>query len=104
MKPGAKGGHSGKHVARWLFKRLGGSNMKNEAQPFRRAFSIGLLTLGVAVGGQVATSQPASRVTVATMRQANRTVTFVHEPPRAQTCLAARVARAVIGAVFYSFS
>jgi hypothetical protein len=31
-------------------------------------------------------------------------VTFVQETPRAQTCLAARLARAVIGAVFYSFS
>jgi hypothetical protein len=76
----------------------------NEAHSFRRAFSIGLLTLGVAVGGQVATSQPAAQVTVAKVRQATRTVTFVQETPRAQTCLAARLARAVIGAVFYSFS
>ena len=70
----------------------------NEAQMFRRAFSIGLLTLGVAVGGQVATSQPASRVTVC-----RRTMTFA-QAPRVQPSLAARVARAVIGAVLYSFS
>lgn len=74
--------------------------MENEAHTFRRAFSIGLLTLGVAVGGQLATSQPASRVTVC-----RRMATSApQEVPRAQTSLAARVARAVIGAVFYSFS
>jgi hypothetical protein len=73
--------------------------MKNEAHTFRRAFSIGLLTLGVAVGGQLATSQPASRTS-----SRPRLAAVAHDAPRTSSYLAQRVVRAVVSAVLYSFS
>ncbi|HEX4381751.1 MAG TPA: hypothetical protein VH083_02335 [Myxococcales bacterium] len=73
--------------------------MKNEAHVFRRAFTIGLLTLGVAVGGQMATSQPALRTS-----SRSRPAPVSYGAPRTSSYLAQRVVRAVVSAVLYSFS
>lgn len=79
----------------------------DESQSFRRAFLAGLLTLGVAVSGEMATSKletsekctaPASYV----QRSQRPEVRFVQVEP--QTGLAERVARAVIGAVLNGFA
>jgi hypothetical protein len=78
----------------------------NEARTFRRAFAIGLLTLGVAVGGQVATSKldapearPSCPLTASSVQGY-----AVHGGPRPDGSLAHRVARAVIGAMLCGFS
>jgi hypothetical protein len=80
----------------------------NEARTFRRAFAIGLLTLGVAVGGQVATQklagdEPQPSCPIAAMRSAQNYT--VHGGPRTDGgSLAHRVARAVIGAMLCGFA
>ena len=99
MKPPRGAGHFGKHVARPLFMRRG--SIMNEAKEYRRALAIGLLTLGVAMGGQMATSLPAP---VVQQRPAVSRALYAHIAPRAETCLAQRVARAVIDAVLNSFA
>jgi hypothetical protein len=71
-------------------------SIMDEARMFRRAFAIGLLTLGVALAGQVATSQ---RADAGPQRPAAVRSLYAHVAPRAESCLAQRVARAVIGAV-----
>ena len=79
----------------------------DEARSFRRAFAAGLLTLGVAVSGQRATSQavlermPAVR-TACSIRAFNVPAPYAHaeEPSRS---LVQRVARAVIGAMLDGF-
>jgi hypothetical protein len=70
----------------------------NEAKEYRRAFAIGLLTLGVAMGGQMATSLPACHAAAPQRPVASR-VLYAHLAPRTETCLAQRVARAILGAV-----
>jgi len=76
----------------------------DERQSFRRAFLAGLLTLGVALFGQLATSKAdavqACRLgPSASYLQAEPAMGLVQLEPRAQRGLAERVARAVIGAV-----
>jgi hypothetical protein len=78
----------------------------NEARTFRRAFAIGLLTLGVAVGGQVATSKLVASEAQPSCPIAARSAQnyAVHGGPRTDGSLAHRVARAVIGAMLCGFA
>jgi hypothetical protein len=78
----------------------------NEAKEYRRAFAIGLLTLGVAVGGQLSTSRaedrPAALACKLSTARSLAGVARLREPllaSRSEQSLAQRVARAVIGAV-----
>jgi hypothetical protein len=71
-----------------------------ESKTFRRAFAIGLMTLGVALGGQLATSTPAAaRCSLPHGRPSAARILFARVAPRAESGLAQRVARAVIGAM-----
>jgi len=76
----------------------------DERQSFRRAFLAGLLTLGVALFGQFATSKldapQACRLRpAASYVQIEPAMGLAQLEPCAQRGLAERVARAVIGAV-----
>lgn len=103
MKPARPEGHLGKHLARPLFMRRG-SNM-DEAKTFRRAVAVGLLTLGVGLGGQMASSRlETTQARVCTLsRPAPDYSLYARFAPRASGSIAQRVARAVIGAVLSSF-
>jgi hypothetical protein len=82
----------------------------DERQSFRRAFLAGLLTLGVALAGQMATSkvdaspacalQPMELVRIEPLLRMEREAALL-EPRRSLT---ERVARAVIGAVLNGFA
>jgi ABC-type transport system substrate-binding protein len=81
----------------------------DETKSFRRAFLAGLLTLGVALSGQMATSnfdaaQTCAFSSSASHRQLDPAIGLVQLEPRARPGLAERVARAVIGAVLHGFA
>jgi len=75
----------------------------DENSSYRRAFSIGLLTLSVALGGQMATSQAAPQCSVLPRRLLGTRALYARVAPRIDSGLAQRVARAVIGAVLNGF-
>jgi hypothetical protein len=76
----------------------------DESKSYRRAFAIGLLTLGVALGGQMATSKlEAGEVPHCAFQPARAYVLYAPASPRTEAGLAQRVALAVIGAVLNGF-
>jgi len=79
----------------------------DEAKTFRRAFAVGLLTLGVSLGGQMVTSRleaPSGANACSLMRPVNSYFPYARLAARPEGTIAQRVARAVIGAVLSSFA
>jgi hypothetical protein len=83
----------------------------DESKSFRRAFLAGLLTLGVAISGHLATTgvDAPQACRIASARSAwqfepQAQMAFVQVEPRCEAGLAERVARAVIGAVLNGFA